>query len=102
MDDGSERRGMPVTRREVLGALAGGAVVAGAGWGVARRAAPGGAGAGGAEAPAGARMPALFLAHGAPILLDMPDWVAELRSWAAALPRPKSVLMVSAHWGERP
>jgi 4,5-DOPA dioxygenase extradiol len=46
--------------------------------------------------------PAIFAAHGAPILLDDTDWMAELAAWAKALPRPKSVLMVSAHWEERP
>lgn len=51
--------------------------------------------------PAG-RMPSVFLAHGAPMLLDMPDWVGELKAWADALPRPTAVLMVSAHWEERP
>lgn len=48
------------------------------------------------------RMPAIFLAHGAPPLLDMPDWVRELREWAQAMPRPKAILMFSAHWEERP
>lgn len=47
-------------------------------------------------------MPVLFAAHGAPILLDDPLWMAELATWAAAMPRPKSILMVSAHWEERP
>jgi 4,5-DOPA dioxygenase extradiol len=46
------------------------------------------------------RMPAIFAAHGAPILLDDAGWVGQLASWARALPRPKSVLMVSAHWEE--
>jgi 4,5-DOPA dioxygenase extradiol len=48
------------------------------------------------------RMPAIFAAHGAPILLDDSVWVGELAAWAAALPRPKSILMVSAHWEQRP
>jgi len=48
------------------------------------------------------KLPALFLAHGAPMLLDMPDWVGELKTWAEALPRPRSILMVSAHWEARP
>ena len=47
-------------------------------------------------------MPVVFAAHGAPILLDDPAWISELASWAAAMPRPKSILMVSAHWEERP
>ncbi len=48
------------------------------------------------------RMPAVFLAHGSPLLLDDVDWVSALAAWAGALPRPKSVLMISAHWVERP
>ena len=48
------------------------------------------------------RMPAIFAAHGAPILLDDAAWMAELAAWASALPRPESILMVSAHWEERP
>ncbi len=48
------------------------------------------------------RMPAIFAAHGAPVLLDDAVWVGELASWARAMPRPKSILMISAHWEERP
>jgi len=48
------------------------------------------------------RMPVIFAAHGAPILLDDAVWVSELAAWAKAMPRPKAVLMVSAHWEERP
>jgi 4,5-DOPA dioxygenase extradiol len=47
-------------------------------------------------------MPAIFLAHGAPPLLDDARWVAELHAWAQALPRPAAVLMLSAHWEQRP
>jgi 4,5-DOPA dioxygenase extradiol len=49
-----------------------------------------------------ASLPTIFVAHGAPILLDDAEWVAQLAAWAKAVPRPKSVLMVSAHWEERP
>lgn len=48
------------------------------------------------------RMPAIFLAHGAPPLLDDDVWVRELGAWAARLPRPSSVLVLSAHWEARP
>jgi 4,5-DOPA dioxygenase extradiol len=47
-------------------------------------------------------MPVIFAAHGAPILLDDAAWMGELADWANAMPRPKSILMVSAHWEERP
>ncbi len=47
-------------------------------------------------------MPAIFVAHGSPFLLDDAGWVAELREWAKAMPRPKSILMLSAHWEQKP
>jgi 4,5-DOPA dioxygenase extradiol len=52
--------------------------------------------------PRAARMPVIFAAHGAPVLLDDAQWMGELAAWAKALPRPKGILMVSAHWEERP
>ncbi|AJE84743.1 extradiol ring-cleavage dioxygenase III subunit B [Streptomyces albus] len=54
--------------------------------------------------PAGTaeRMPALYLSHGAPPLADDPLWPGQLADWAARLPRPKAILMVSAHWEESP
>jgi 4,5-DOPA dioxygenase extradiol len=48
------------------------------------------------------RMPVIFLAHGAPVLLDMDDWVHQLGAWARDMPRPRSILMLSAHWEHRP
>lgn len=48
------------------------------------------------------RMPALYLSHGAPPLADDPVWPGQLAAWSAALPRPRAVLMVSAHWEEAP
>ncbi len=47
-------------------------------------------------------MPSIFLAHGSPFLLDDQGWVGELKAWAGALPRPTAILMLSAHWEERP
>jgi 4,5-DOPA dioxygenase extradiol len=48
------------------------------------------------------RMPALYLGHGAPPLLDDPLWSSQLASWARDLPRPKAILIVSAHWESAP
>jgi 4,5-DOPA dioxygenase extradiol len=48
------------------------------------------------------RMPALYIGHGAPPLLDDPVWSGELGTLAAALPRPKAILIVSAHWESAP
>ena len=62
-------------------------------------------------------MPALFVAHGAPYVnvngtpvsiqgRGGPNWIAglfaDLNNLAKSIPRPKSVLILSAHWEERP
>ena len=48
------------------------------------------------------RMPVLYLSHGAPPLADDALWSAELASWSRGIPRPRSVLVVSAHWEQAP
>lgn len=48
------------------------------------------------------RMPAIYLGHGAPPLLEEPEWMSELSGWSASLPRPKEILIVSAHWESAP
>jgi 4,5-DOPA dioxygenase extradiol len=48
------------------------------------------------------RMPTIFAAHGAPVLLDDDVWLGELSAWAGAMPKPVSILMISAHWEARP
>lgn len=48
------------------------------------------------------RLPAVFLSHGAPPLVDSDVWVAELEAWARALPTPSAILVVSAHWEAAP
>ena len=48
------------------------------------------------------RMPAIYLGHGAPPLLEDATWMAELAGWSAALPRPTAILIVSAHWETAP
>jgi 4,5-DOPA dioxygenase extradiol len=49
-----------------------------------------------------ARMPAVYLSHGAPPLADYLTWTTELRQWGTDLPRPSAVLVVSAHWESAP
>ena len=44
------------------------------------------------------RPPVLYLSHGAPPLADDATWTAELAAWSDDLPRPSSILVVSAHW----
>jgi 4,5-DOPA dioxygenase extradiol len=46
------------------------------------------------------RMPVIFAAHGAPVLLDDAIWMSELAAWAQGMPKPESILMISAHWEE--
>ena len=48
------------------------------------------------------RMPALYIGHGAPPLLDDPVRSGQLAAWAADLPRPKAILIISAHWESAP
>lgn len=56
-----------------------------------------------ADGPAaGGRMPVLYLSHGAPPLADDALWTSQLAEWAGNLPRPKAILMVSAHWESAP
>jgi len=48
------------------------------------------------------RMPALYIGHGAPPLLDDPLWSSQLSDLATTLPRPTAILIVSAHWESAP
>jgi len=48
------------------------------------------------------RMPTLFMSHGGPTLGEDSVWTAELARWGRELPRPKAILMLSAHWEEAP
>lgn len=48
------------------------------------------------------RMPAIYIGHGAPPLVDDELWVTQLAAWAKALPRPSAILIVSAHWENAP
>ncbi|BBH18630.1 dioxygenase [Nocardioides baekrokdamisoli] len=52
--------------------------------------------------PAYGPLPALYLGHGAPMLFEMSDWMMQLHTWARSLPKPKAILIVSAHWEHAP
>jgi 4,5-DOPA dioxygenase extradiol len=54
------------------------------------------------SAPTAGPMPVLYLSHGAPPLADDAEWTAQLKQWSAELPRPRSILMISAHWEHAP
>jgi 4,5-DOPA dioxygenase extradiol len=47
-------------------------------------------------------LPSLYISHGAPPLLEDGEWMRELHGWARSLPRPKAILIASAHWESAP
>src|SRR5437764_7205829 len=55
-----------------------------------------------AQAEPGTRLPALYLGHGAPPLIDEPVWSRELTEWGQRLGKPNAILVVSAHWESAP
>jgi 4,5-DOPA dioxygenase extradiol len=48
------------------------------------------------------RLPAVYLGHGAPPLLEDALWMSQLNGWATGLPGPSAILIVSAHWQTAP
>jgi 4,5-DOPA dioxygenase extradiol len=52
--------------------------------------------------PEDGALPALYLSHGAPPLFDDGPWMDQLFSWSQGLPKPQSILIVSAHWESAP
>jgi 4,5-DOPA dioxygenase extradiol len=52
--------------------------------------------------PTDGPLPSLYLSHGAPPLFEDPAWMTQLHDWARALPKPKAILIVSAHWESAP
>jgi 4,5-DOPA dioxygenase extradiol len=52
--------------------------------------------------PGDGPLPALFVSHGAPPTLDDPRWLDDLFTWAQAMPKPRAIVVVSAHWENAP
>lgn len=52
--------------------------------------------------PGDGPLPALFVSHGAPPTLDDPEWLRALFDWGQALPKPRAIVVVSAHWENAP
>ena len=48
------------------------------------------------------KMPALYIGHGAPMMLDDPLWTSQLRDIARKIEKPQAIVMVSAHWESEP
>lgn len=55
-----------------------------------------------AWSPSDGPLPALYLGHGAPPLLDDARWMSQLAAWTHSMPKPRAVLIVSAHWEAAP
>jgi 4,5-DOPA dioxygenase extradiol len=48
-------------------------------------------------------LPSLYLSHGGgPMPFETPEWLDPLHAWARSLPRPRAILVVSAHWESAP
>ncbi len=52
--------------------------------------------------PADGPMPSLFISHGAPPALGNHAWMNDLYDWAQALPKPRAIVVISAHWENAP
>jgi 4,5-DOPA dioxygenase extradiol len=52
--------------------------------------------------PEDGALPSIYLSHGAPPLFDDALWMDELFAWSQNLPKPKAVLIISAHWESAP
>ncbi|WP_410874056.1 dioxygenase [Nocardia sp. A7] len=52
--------------------------------------------------PSDGPLPSLFVSHGAPFTLDDPQWLGDLFAWAQSMPKPRAVVVISAHWEQAP
>ncbi len=48
--------------------------------------------------PEDGALPSLYISHGAPPLFEDAAWMEQLVNWARSMPKPKAILIVSAHW----
>ncbi len=47
-------------------------------------------------------LPALYIGHGAPLLLDDPIWSSQIADITKKFEKPRAILIVSAHWESAP
>ncbi len=52
--------------------------------------------------PSDGPLPALFVSHGAPPTLDDARWLDDLFAWGQSMPKPRAIVVVSAHWENAP
>jgi len=47
-------------------------------------------------------MPSIFVAHGNPMFMNNAPWQKQLHQWMKSFATPRAILMISAHWIDRP
>ena len=52
--------------------------------------------------PSDGPLPVLFVSHGAPPTLDDAQWLDDLFRWGQSLPKPRAIVVISAHWESTP
>src|SRR6266545_3153790 len=51
---------------------------------------------------ANGKMPSVFVGVGGPRQMWDEEWSGQLHAWAESMPRPRSILLFSAHWLRNP
>lgn len=52
--------------------------------------------------PADGPLPTAFVSHGIPVTLDDPEWLRDLYDWGRSMPKPRAIVVFSAHWENAP
>lgn len=52
--------------------------------------------------PQDGALPALYISHGAPPLFDDGKWMRQLLDLSTSMPKPRAILVISAHWESAP
>ncbi|MCA0329724.1 MAG: dioxygenase [Actinobacteria bacterium] len=47
-------------------------------------------------------LPSIYLSHGAPPLFEDAGWIDELFAWSTSMPKPRGIVIISAHWEAAP
>ena len=52
--------------------------------------------------PGDPALPSIYLSHGAPPVFDDGHWIDQLFDWSQSMPKPRAILVISAHWESAP